>query len=153
MDCYISWTNEKTKQIILDNIHRSPLYAGKIEGIGPRYCPSFEDKIMRFKDKPRHQLFIEPCGLDTEEMYLQGMSSSLPEEVQLKFYHTIKGLENCVIMRPAYAIEYDCVDPTAMLATLEFKDFPNLFGAGQFNGSSGYEERRHRDLLPELMRL
>ncbi|HCB94711.1 MAG TPA: tRNA uridine-5-carboxymethylaminomethyl(34) synthesis enzyme MnmG [Ruminococcus sp.] len=138
--CHISWTNEKTKQIILDNIHRSPLYAGKIEGIGPRYCPSFEDKVMRFKDKPRHQLFIEPCGLDTEEMYLQGMSSSLPEEVQLKFYHTIKGLENAVIMRPAYAIEYDCIDPTEMNATLEFKKFEGLYGAGLFNGSSGYEE-------------
>lgn len=140
VDCHISWTNDATKQVILENIHRSPLYAGKIEGVGPRYCPSFEDKIMRFKDKPRHQLFIEPCGENTEEMYLQGMSSSLPEEVQLKFYHTIKGLEHCVMMRPAYAIEYDCVDPTAMLATLEFKDFPGLYGAGQFNGSSGYEE-------------
>ena len=140
VDCHISWTNEDTKKVILENIHRSPLYAGKIEGVGPRYCPSFEDKIMRFKDKPRHQLFIEPCGENTEEMYLQGMSSSLPEEVQLKFYKTIKGLENCVIMRPAYAIEYDCVDPTAMNATLEFKDLPGLFGAGQFNGSSGYEE-------------
>ena len=140
VDCHISWTNDATKQVILENIHRSPLYAGKIEGVGPRYCPSFEDKIMRFKDKPRHQLFIEPCGESTEEMYLQGMSSSLPEEVQLQFYQTIKGLENCVIMRPAYAIEYDCVDPTAMNATLEFKDFPNLYGAGQFNGSSGYEE-------------
>ena len=140
VDCHISYTNDETKKIILENIHRSPLYAGRIEGVGPRYCPSFEDKIMRFKDKPRHQLFIEPCGENTEEMYLQGMSSSLPEEVQLKFYHTIKGLENCVMMRPAYAIEYDCVDPTAMNPTLEFKDFPNLFGAGQFNGSSGYEE-------------
>jgi len=140
VDCHISWTNDRTKQIILDNIHRSPLYAGRIEGVGPRYCPSFEDKVMRFSDKPRHQLFIEPCGENTEEMYMQGMSSSLPEEVQLKFYRTIKGLENCVIMRPAYAIEYDCVDPTAMNATLEFKDFPNLYGAGQFNGSSGYEE-------------
>ncbi len=140
VDCHISWTNEKTKQIILDNIHRSPMYSGKIEGIGPRYCPSLEDKIMRFSDKPRHQLFIEPCGESTEEMYLQGMSSSLPEEVQLQFYRTIKGLENCVIMRPAYAIEYDCVDPTAMNPTLEFKSFKGLFGAGQFNGSSGYEE-------------
>ena len=138
--CHISWTNDSTKQVILENIHRSPMYSGKIEGVGPRYCPSFEDKIMRFKDKPRHQLFIEPCGENTEEMYLQGMSSSLPEEVQIKFYKTIKGLENCVIMRPAYAIEYDCVDPTAMKPTLEFKDIPNLFGAGQFNGSSGYEE-------------
>ncbi len=147
VDCHISWTNDATKQIILENIHRSPLYAGKIEGVGPRYCPSFEDKIMRFKDKPRHQLFIEPCGLDTEEMYMQGMSSSLPEEVQLKFYRTIKGLENCVIMRPAYAIEYDCVDPLAMNPTLEFKDFPNLFGAGQFNGSSGYEEAAAQGLV------
>lgn len=138
--CHISWTNEKTKEIILENIHRSPLYGGKIEGIGPRYCPSLEDKIVRFSDKKRHQLFIEPCGLDTEEMYLQGMSSSLPEEVQLKFYHTIKGLENAVIMRPAYAIEYDCIDPTQMNAALEFKDFEGLYGAGQFNGSSGYEE-------------
>ncbi len=138
--CHISWTNDDTKQVILENIHRSPLYAGRIEGVGPRYCPSFEDKVMRFKDKPRHQLFIEPCGENTEEMYMQGMSSSLPEEVQLKFYRTIKGLENCVMMRPAYAIEYDCVDPTAMNATLEFKDYPGLYGAGQFNGSSGYEE-------------
>lgn len=147
VDCHISWTNENTKQVILENIHRSPLYAGRIEGVGPRYCPSFEDKIMRFKDKPRHQLFIEPCGLSTEEMYLQGMSSSLPEEVQLKFYRTIKGLEHCVIMRPAYAIEYDCVDPLAMNATLEFKDFPNLYGAGQFNGSSGYEEAAAQGLV------
>ena len=140
VDRHISWTNDRTKQIILENIHRSPLYAGRIEGVGPRYCPSFEDKVMRFADKPRHQLFIEPCGENTEEMYMQGMSSSLPEEVQLKFYRTIKGLENCVIMRPAYAIEYDCVDPTAMRATLEFKDLPGIYGAGQFNGSSGYEE-------------
>ncbi|MCH5296450.1 MAG: tRNA uridine-5-carboxymethylaminomethyl(34) synthesis enzyme MnmG [Ruminococcus sp.] len=147
VDCHISWTNDDTKQIILENIHRSPLYAGKIEGVGPRYCPSFEDKIMRFKDKKRHQLFIEPCGLDTEEMYMQGMSSSLPEEVQIKFYRTIKGLENCVMMRPAYAIEYDCVDPLAMNATLEFKDFPNLYGAGQFNGSSGYEEAAAQGLV------
>lgn len=145
--CHISWTNDETKQIILDNIHRSPLYAGKIEGVGPRYCPSFEDKVMRFKDKPRHQLFIEPCGLNTEEMYMQGMSSSLPEEVQLKFYRTIKGLENCVIMRPAYAIEYDCVDPLAMNPTLEFKDFEGLYGAGQFNGSSGYEEAAAQGLV------
>ncbi len=147
VECHISWTNDETKQIILENIHRSPLYAGKIEGVGPRYCPSFEDKIMRFKDKPRHQLFIEPCGLDTEEMYLQGMSSSLPEEVQLKFYHTIKGLEHCLVMRPAYAIEYDCVDPLAMNPTLEFKDFGGLFGAGQFNGSSGYEEAAAQGLV------
>ncbi len=140
IDCHISWTNDRTKQVILENIHRSPLYAGRIEGVGPRYCPSFEDKVMRFADKPRHQLFIEPCGENTEEMYMQGMSSSLPEEVQLQFYRTIKGLEHCVMMRPAYAIEYDCVDPTAMDPTLEFKDFPRLYGAGQFNGSSGYEE-------------
>ncbi len=145
--CHISWTNEKTKQIILENIHRSPLYGGKIEGIGPRYCPSLEDKIVRFSEKERHQLFIEPCGLDTEEMYLQGMSSSLPEEVQLKFYHTIKGLENAVIMRPAYAIEYDCIDPTEMNATLEFKKFEGLYGAGQFNGSSGYEEAAAQGLV------
>ncbi|ARP51210.1 MULTISPECIES: tRNA uridine-5-carboxymethylaminomethyl(34) synthesis enzyme MnmG [Caproicibacterium] len=138
--CYVSWTNEKTKDIILKNINRSPLYSGRISGIGPRYCPSIEDKIMRFRDKPRHQLFIEPCGLNTEEMYLQGMSSSLPEEVQLQFYHTIKGLEHVQIMRCAYAIEYDCVDPLQMDATLEFHDQPGLYGAGQFNGSSGYEE-------------
>lgn len=145
--CHVSWTNLETKKIILDNIHRSPLYGGKIEGVGPRYCPSLEDKIVRFSEKERHQLFIEPCGLDTEEMYLQGMSSSLPEEVQLKFYHSIKGLENAVIMRPAYAIEYDCVDPLAMNATLEFKDFPGLYGAGQFNGSSGYEEAAAQGLI------
>ena len=145
--CHISWTNEKTKEIILKNIHRSPLYGGKIEGIGPRYCPSLEDKIVRFADKKRHQLFIEPCGLDTEEMYLQGMSSSLPEEVQVKFYHTIKGLEKCIITRPAYAIEYDCVDPTEMKATLEFKRFEGLYGAGQFNGSSGYEEAAAQGLI------
>ncbi|MBE6734184.1 MAG: tRNA uridine-5-carboxymethylaminomethyl(34) synthesis enzyme MnmG [Ruminococcaceae bacterium] len=145
--CHISWTNERTKQIILDNIHRSPLYGGMIEGVGPRYCPSLEDKIMRFADKERHQLFIEPCGENTEEMYLQGMSSSLPEEVQLKFYHTIKGLENAVVMRPAYAIEYDCVDPLSLDATLQFKDFPGLYGAGQFNGSSGYEEAAAQGLV------
>ena len=145
--CHISWTNEDTKKIILDNIHRSPLYGGKIEGVGPRYCPSLEDKIVRFADKQRHQLFIEPCGEDTEEMYLQGMSSSLPEEVQTAFYHTIKGLEHAMIMRPAYAIEYDCIDPTDMLATLEFKKFPGLYGAGQFNGSSGYEEAAAQGLI------
>lgn len=147
VECHISWTNEKTKEIILENIHRSPLYGGVIEGIGPRYCPSLEDKIMRFSEKERHQLFIEPCGLNTEEMYLQGMSSSLPEEVQLKFYHTIKGLENAVVMRPAYAIEYDCVDPLSLKATLEFKDFEGLYGAGQFNGSSGYEEAAAQGLV------
>ena len=138
--CHISWTNENTKKIILDNIHRSPLYRGMIHGVGPRYCPSLEDKIVRFSDKERHKLFIEPCGENTEEMYLQGMSSSLPEEVQLKFYHSIKGLENAIVMRPAYAIEYDCVDPLQMDNTLEFIEHPGLYGAGQFNGSSGYEE-------------
>ena len=145
--CYISWTNETTKQIILDNIHRSPMYSGKIEGIGPRYCPSLEDKIVRFADKKRHQLFIEPCGMDTEEMYLQGMSSSLPEDVQIKFYHSIKGLENCIVMRPAYAIEYFCADPIQMDSTLEFREFPGLYGAGQFNGSSGYEEAAAQGLV------
>ena len=138
--CHVSWTNDATKQVILENIHRSPLYGGQIEGIGPRYCPSIEDKVVRFPDKPRHQLFIEPCGLDTEEMYLQGMSSSLPEDVQVAFYHTIPGLEHVQIMRTAYAIEYDCCDPLQLSATLEFRDFPGLYGAGQFNGSSGYEE-------------
>ena len=145
--CHISWTNENTKKVILDNIHLSPLYSGMIEGVGPRYCPSLEDKIVRFKDKERHQLFIEPCGLDTEEMYLQGMSSSLPEGVQSAFYKTIKGLENAVIMRPAYAIEYDCVDPTAMEPTLELKNIRGLYGAGQFNGSSGYEEAAAQGLV------
>ena len=138
--CHVTWTNEKTKKIILDNIHRSPLYSGRIDGVGPRYCPSIEDKIVRFSEKERHQLFIEPCGLDTEEMYLQGASSSLPEDVQISLYQSIGGLENVKIMRTAYAIEYDCVDPLALRATLEFKDYPGLFGAGQFNGSSGYEE-------------
>ena len=145
--CHITYTNEKTKKIILDNLHRSPMYSGKIEGKGPRYCPSFEDKIVRFSDKERHQLFIEPCGLNTEELYLQGLSSSLPEDVQLDFIHTIKGLENAKVMRPAYAIEYDCVDPTALKATLEFNDIEGLYGAGQFNGSSGYEEAAAQGLV------
>ena len=145
--CHVSWTNDRTKQVILDNIHRSPLYGGQIEGIGPRYCPSIEDKVVRFPDKPRHQLFIEPCGLDTEEMYLQGMSSSLPEDVQLDFYHTIPGLEHVEIMRTAYAIEYDCCDPLQLSATLEFRDWPGLYGAGQFNGSSGYEEAAAQGLI------
>lgn len=145
--CHIAYTNDDTKKVILENINRSPLYAGVIEGVGPRYCPSIEDKIVRFADKKRHQLFIEPCGENTEEMYLQGMSSSLPEEVQIKFYRTIKGLENVKIMRNAYAIEYDCVDPTALKNTLEFKDFEGLFGAGQFNGSSGYEEAAAQGLV------
>ncbi len=138
--CHISYTNDATKAVILENLHRSPLYAGDIEGVGPRYCPSLEDKIVRFADKKRHQLFIEPCGEDTEEMYLQGMSSSLPEEVQIKFYRTIKGLQNVKVMRNAYAIEYDCIDPLALSATLELKEHEGLYGAGQFNGSSGYEE-------------
>ena len=145
--CYIAYTNDKTKQIILDNIHRSPLYSGEITGVGPRYCPSIEDKIMRFADKKRHQLFVEPCGDNTEEMYLQGMSSSLPEEVQIQIYHSIEGLENCQIMRNAYAIEYDCVDPLALYPTLEMKDFAGLYGAGQFNGSSGYEEAAAQGLV------
>lgn len=145
--CYITYTNDATKQIILDNLHRSPMYSGKIEGKGPRYCPSFEDKIVHFSDKKRHQLFIEPCGLHTEEMYLQGLSSSLPEDVQIAFIHTIPGLENAQIMRPAYAIEYDCVDPTALKATLEFNDLDGLYGAGQFNGSSGYEEAAAQGLV------
>lgn len=138
--CYMTYTNEDTKKIILDNISRSPLYSGMIEGVGPRYCPSIEDKIVRFSGKQRHQLFVEPCGLDTEEMYLQGMSSSLPEDVQLAFLRTIKGLEHVEVMRNAYAIEYDCVDPLALRPTLEFISLPGLYGAGQFNGSSGYEE-------------
>ena len=145
--CHVAWTNEDTKKVILENIHRSPLYSGQIEGVGPRYCPSLEDKIVRFADKERHQVFIEPCGLDTEEMYLQGMSSSLPEEVQLAFYRTVKGLEHVEIMRCAYAIEYDCVDPLQMEATLEFQDIPGLYGAGQFNGSSGYEEAAAQGLI------
>lgn len=145
--CYIAYTNDDTKQVILDNLHRSPLYSGKIEGVGPRYCPSFEDKIVRFPDKLRHQFFIEPCGLDTEELYLQGMSSSLPEDVQLKFLRTIKGLENVEVMRTAYAIEYDCVDPIALKPSLEFLDLSGLYGAGQFNGSSGYEEAAAQGLM------
>ena len=145
--CHITYTNEHTKKIILDNLHRSPMYSGKIEGKGPRYCPSFEDKIVRFADKQRHQLFIEPCGENTEEMYLQGLSSSLPEDVQLDFIHTIKGLEHAQVMRPAYAIEYDCVDPTALKSSLEFQDIDGLFGAGQFNGSSGYEEAAAQGLV------
>lgn len=145
--CYISWTNEDTHKVIRDNICRSPLYAGMIEGVGPRYCPSIEDKVIRFPDKSRHQLFIEPCGIDTEEMYLQGMSSSLPEEVQVKFYRTIPGLENVQIMRSAYAIEYDCCDPLQLDSTLEFRDWPGLYGAGQFNGSSGYEEAAAQGLI------
>ena len=138
--CYVTYTNAETHRIILDNLDRSPLYAGRIQGVGPRYCPSIEDKIVRFSDKPRHQLFVEPMGLDTDEYYLQGMSSSLPEDVQIKFLRTIKGLEHVEIMRPAYAIEYDCCDPLELYPTLEFKRISGLFGAGQFNCTSGYEE-------------
>ena len=145
--CYVGYTNERTHKVILDNIHRSAMYGGKIEGIGPRYCPSIEDKIKRFSDKPRHQLFIEPMGLDTDEFYLQGMSTSLPEDVQIEFLRTIEGLENVEIMRNAYAIEYDCCDPTELLPTLEFKKIPGLFGAGQFNGTSGYEEAAAQGLI------
>lgn len=140
LPCHIGYTNGDTHTIIRQNIHRSPLYGGKIEGIGPRYCPSIEDKVMRFSDKPRHQFFIEPMGANTEEMYLQGLSSSLPEEVQVALYRSISGLEQVEIMRTAYAIEYDCIDPTVLRSTLEFKEIPHLYGAGQFNGTSGYEE-------------
>ncbi len=140
LPCHIAYTNEETHRVIRENLDRSPLYAGEIQGIGPRYCPSIEDKVVRFADKERHQLFIEPMGLDTREMYLQGMSSSLPEEVQLQMYRTIPGLEKVQLMRTAYAIEYDCIDPTALRPTLEVKAIPGLYGAGQFNGSSGYEE-------------
>ncbi|MCQ2450026.1 MAG: tRNA uridine-5-carboxymethylaminomethyl(34) synthesis enzyme MnmG [Clostridia bacterium] len=145
--CHISYTNDDTKAVILENLHRSPLYAGVIHGVGPRYCPSIEDKVVRFADKKRHQLFIEPCGEDTEEMYLQGMSSSLPEEAQIQFYRTTPGLENAKVRRHAHAIEYDCVDPLALTASLELKEHPGLFGAGQFNGSSGYEEAAAQGLI------
>ena len=145
--CHITYTNENTKKIILDNIDRSPLYSKKIEGTGPRYCPSIEDKIMRFFEKERHQVFIEPCGLDTEELYLQGLSSSLPEDVQLQILKSVKGLENVKVMRTAYAIEYDCVNPLSLKSTLEFNDLSGLFGAGQFNGSSGYEEAAAQGLI------
>ncbi|MBE6700608.1 MAG: tRNA uridine-5-carboxymethylaminomethyl(34) synthesis enzyme MnmG [Ruminococcaceae bacterium] len=138
--CYTVYTNENTHNIIKDNLHRSPLYSGNIRGVGPRYCPSIEDKVVRFSDKERHQLFLEPMGRDTEEIYVQGLSSSLPEDVQLKILHSIKGLEHAEVMRTAYAIEYDLADPTQLLPTLEFKDIPGLYGAGQFNGTSGYEE-------------
>lgn len=147
VSCYIAYTNNRTHDVIRANLHRSPLYSGRIEGVGPRYCPSIEDKIVRFSDKDRHQLFVEPMGLQTDEFYLQGMSSSLPEDVQLAFLQTIKGLENVEIMRPAYAIEYDCCDSIQLKPTLEFKKIKGLFGAGQFNGSSGYEEAAAQGLV------
>lgn len=146
-DCYLTYTNEKTHEIIRKNLHRSPLYAGKIEGTGPRYCPSIEDKVVRFSDKPRHQVFIEPIGLDTDEMYAQGMSSSLPEDVQIEMYRTLPGLEHCEFTRPAYAIEYDSIDPSKLKLSLEYKDIDGLFFAGQTNGTSGYEEAACQGLI------
>lgn len=145
--CHIAYTSNVTHDIIKANLHRSPLYSGKIKGTGPRYCPSIEDKVVRFSDKERHQLFVEPCGEDTKEMYIQGFSSSLPEEVQLEMLHSLKGFENAKIMRTAYAIEYDCIDPTQLYATLEFKEITGLYGAGQFNGTSGYEEAAAQGLI------
>lgn len=147
ISCWLTYTNKNTHDIIRKNIHRSPLYSGKIEGIGPRYCPSIEDKVVRFPEKERHQIFLEPTGLNTKEVYVQGMSSSLPEDVQLEFLRSVKGLENVKVMRTGYAIEYDCVDPTQLKHTLEFKDISGLYGAGQFNGSSGYEEAASQGLI------
>ncbi|MBQ3141020.1 MAG: tRNA uridine-5-carboxymethylaminomethyl(34) synthesis enzyme MnmG [Clostridia bacterium] len=147
LPCYSAWTNQKTHDVILNNLHRSPLYAGVIEGIGPRYCPSIEDKVVRFRDKERHQIFVEPVARDSDELYIQGMSSSLPEEVQHEFLHTIEGFENLRVMRTAYAIEYDCCDPLQLLPTLEFINVGGLFGAGQFNGTSGYEEAAAQGLI------
>ncbi len=145
--CYLTYTNEETHKIIRENLHRSPLYGGKIEGTGPRYCPSIEDKVVRFSDKPRHQIFVEPIGIDTDEMYIQGMSSSLPEDVQIAMYRTLPGLEHCEFTRPAYAIEYDCIDPSKLKLSLEYKDIDGLFFAGQTNGTSGYEEAACQGLI------
>ena len=147
VDCYLTYTNEETHKIIRDNLHRSPLYAGEIKGTGPRYCPSIEDKVVRFSDKPRHQAFVEPVGLDTDEMYIQGLSSSLPEDVQIALYHTIPGLEKAEFTRSAYAIEYDCIDPSNLKLSLEYKGIEGLFMAGQTNGTSGYEEAACQGLI------
>ena len=147
VSCYLIHTNEETHRIIRENLHRSPLYGGEIKGIGPRYCPSIEDKVVRFSDRGSHQVFIEPMGLNTEEMYAQGMSTSMPEDVQIKMYKTLPGLENVSIMRPAYAIEYDCINPTQLKLSLEFKEIDGLFAAGQINGSSGYEEAAAQGIM------